>query len=79
MIAYALVSALSDTPVELFMEREDAEDALRDALNDEPGFVGLLSVAEVDVSWVSTPNSTFRSCSADEPPRSATNLRGVPM
>lgn len=49
MIAYAIMSSLCDTPVEVFVEREDAEVALADVLEDEPGFSELLRIEEVEL------------------------------
>jgi hypothetical protein len=49
MRAYALVELGDSEAIDLFLREEDAEAALQDALRDEPEWVGLLSVAPVEL------------------------------
>ncbi len=46
--AYALVTTESpEEAVDVFLRREDAEAALEDALRDEPGSAGVLTVVPI--------------------------------
>lgn len=44
---YALVASDSDFAIDLYPSHEQAEEALRQALADEPAFTGLLSVEPI--------------------------------
>jgi hypothetical protein len=46
--AYALVELGDSEAIDLFVREEDAQAALEDALRDEPGWAGTLSVEPVE-------------------------------
>lgn len=48
MRAYALVELGDSEAIDLFLREEDAQAALEDALRDEPGWAGTLSVEPVE-------------------------------
>jgi hypothetical protein len=47
--AYALVELGDSEAIDLFLREEDAQQALDDALHDEPGWAGLLKVEPVEL------------------------------
>jgi hypothetical protein len=47
--AYALVELGDPEAIDLFLREEDAQAALEDALRDEPGWAGTLSVEAVEL------------------------------
>jgi hypothetical protein len=47
--AYALVELGDSEAIDLFLREEDAERALEEALVDEPGWAGTLSVEPVEL------------------------------
>jgi hypothetical protein len=47
--AYALVELGDSEAIDLFLREEDAQAALEDALRDEPGWAGALSVEAVEL------------------------------
>lgn len=49
MLAYALVELGDPEAIDLFLREEDARAALEDALRDEPGWAGALSVEPVEL------------------------------
>ena len=49
MRAYALVELGDSESIDLFLREEDAQGALEDALRDEPGWAGTLSVEPVEL------------------------------
>jgi hypothetical protein len=49
MRAFALVELGDSEAIDLFLREEDAERALEDALLDEPDWVGILSVEEIEL------------------------------
>ena len=49
MRAYALVELGDSEAIDLFLREEDARAALEDALRDEPGWAGTLSVEAVEL------------------------------
>jgi hypothetical protein len=46
---YALVSSRSRESVEIYTSREEAEEALADALADQPAWEGLLRIERLDL------------------------------
>jgi hypothetical protein len=50
VIFYGLVDARLQEAVELVGSREEAERVLEDVLADEPDWLGMLSVVEIDFS-----------------------------
>ena len=50
MAAWALVERGDPEAIDLFLAREDAEQALADCLRDEPGWRGLLWIEEVELA-----------------------------
>jgi hypothetical protein len=46
---FALVSALSPETVDIYRSREQAEEELRQAVEDEPGWIDVLSVIPLDL------------------------------
>ena len=50
LIFYALVAADAAFTVDLFVRREDAEQALADCVADVPEWVDLLSITRLDLS-----------------------------
>ena len=50
MRAYALVELGDSEAIDLFLREEDAQAALEDALRDEPGWAGTLSVEPVELN-----------------------------
>jgi hypothetical protein len=52
VLLFALVASDSDFAIDLYPSREAAEEALRQALADEPEFEALLSIEAVDFSGV---------------------------
>jgi hypothetical protein len=52
MLLFALVASDSDFAIDLYPSREGAEDALSQALADEPEFEDLLTVEVLDFSDV---------------------------
>jgi hypothetical protein len=50
VLFYALVASDSDFAIDLFPTQERAEEELRKVLYDEPGFVNLLDIVEIDLS-----------------------------
>jgi hypothetical protein len=54
--AYALVELGDSEAIDLFLREEDAQAALEDALQDEPGWAGTLTVepSELDERDLST-------------------------
>jgi hypothetical protein len=49
MRAYALVELGDSEAIDLFLREEDAQAALEDALNDEPGWTGTLTVEPIEL------------------------------
>lgn len=49
MRAYALGELGDSEAIDLFLREEDAQAALEDALRDEPGWAGTLSVEPVEL------------------------------
>jgi hypothetical protein len=49
MRAYALVELGDPEAIDLYLREEDARAALDDALRDEPGWVGTLTVEEIEL------------------------------
>ena len=49
MRAYALVELGDSEAIDLFLREEVAQAALEDALNDEPGWAGTLTVEPIEV------------------------------
>jgi hypothetical protein len=47
--AYALVELGDSEAIDLFLREEDAERALEDALRDEPQWVGLPRIEEIEL------------------------------
>lgn len=47
---FALVAADCAFAIDVFPSRDQAEEALADALADEPGFADLLSVVEIELT-----------------------------
>ncbi len=56
MIFWALVRAICEETVDLYLTREEAEVDLRGALGDVPEWVGLLSVQPVDLGAQAKPS-----------------------
>jgi hypothetical protein len=52
MVLFALVASDSDFAIDLYPSREAAEQAMHQALTDEPEFQELLSVEPLDFSGV---------------------------
>jgi hypothetical protein len=50
MLLFALVASDSDFAIDLYPSREAAEEALRQAVADEPKFEELLSIEPLDFS-----------------------------
>ena len=50
MAAWALVEHEDREAIDLFLSREDAEQALADCLRDEPGWRGSLWIEEVELA-----------------------------
>ena len=49
MRAYALVELGDSEAIDLFLREEDAQAALEDALHDEPGWAGTLTVEPIEL------------------------------
>jgi hypothetical protein len=49
MRAYALVELGDSEAIDLFLREEDAQAALENALNDEPGWDGTLTVEPIEL------------------------------
>lgn len=54
MILYAFVTARSDFAVDVYLSREQAEAALREAVADEPDFEPLLDIIAIPPPWAET-------------------------
>lgn len=55
MIAYALVADDATFAIDLWPSREDAEEALRQVLVDEPAFADLLRIELIDLGSAAAP------------------------
>jgi hypothetical protein len=56
MWAWALVQAGDAEAIDVFLRRDDAEDALADCLRDEPEWRSLLRIEEIELACGSSPN-----------------------
>ena len=56
MQAWALVQAGDAEAIDVFLSRDEAEDALADCLRDEPEWRYLLCVEEIELACGSSPN-----------------------
>jgi hypothetical protein len=50
VLFYALVASDCDFAIDLFPTQERADEELREVLYDEPSFVTLLDIVEIDLS-----------------------------
>jgi hypothetical protein len=55
--AWALVQAGDTEAIDVFLSREEAEDALANCLRDEPGWRGLLRVEEIELAGAATSSN----------------------
>jgi hypothetical protein len=51
VLVYAVVSADTESAVELFLRREDAERMVEEAIADEPEWAGVLSVEPLELPF----------------------------
>jgi hypothetical protein len=54
--AWALVQAGDHEAIDVFLSRDEAEDALADCLRDEPEWSYVLRVEEIELAGGSSPN-----------------------